>query len=306
MSITLVPLDNDHEQDTPTVIVGKNILLKIKTRQSLSETNDSLREIIGTENLLKETELWEWIRRLQLLTNEIEEYITSSIQFRDYISKLKIEDKEKLYQATFRDFKEKITQKTKEIADIESILNIRLARDTSWNFCGNCDACIGPHEDTLPTNCTVCESEVDKKPTAGFTIRFLEKEIKNYLDGTWLEDYIARIFKKMDWEAWSNGDIMGATGVYHQMDVLAINKLNGKVVIVECKRTAKSEHAYRLITQFLDIQPSCGLLVSIRKVQSDPAINLLTKKPGLKLIEIEGRSDTEVQEMIKDYVERDN
>ncbi len=300
MAINWIPLDNSHEKDSATVLVGKDILIMFKPTNPVPTETDTISQLINTPDLLLKTEILEKVRNLQLLTDKIVETVSTMLRIRDA----------KIPNNILRNFlaqqKKEIIDTANQIARTEDELQLYFAGDHRIYFCSECDAYIGLATDPIPEKCKVCSKPIVKDITKADSIRYLDGLIRNYLQGIWLQDYIAKILNSMDWETWTECSVMGSSGVYHPIDILAINKTHGKVAIIECKRSADGDHAFKLAARFSDIQPSFGLLMSLKKLNSEPGKNLLAKRPGLKLVELEGHSDESIKEKLRGYISRDN
>ena len=304
MAITIIPLDNDHEENEDiSIIVGRDVVVKFIPVQSLVEKNKSLQQIINKENLLTQDSLWDNLKNIQKSSQEIEDTISNIVNFRDTFTGPDTQDIETWISDMFTSYQDKIIEKSDKILQLEKEIRLDLGVTQQWCFCSKCKTYIGQQNVLIPSNCKFCKFET--KSSTIKNIRILDSEVKNYLEGSWLEDYVANIFIKIGWKAWSGCSVMGSTGVCHQIDVLAVDAKTGKIVIIECKRTAKAEHGYRLITQFVDIQPGYGILLSLKKVNSDPILNLLKRKPGLKLLQLENLSDDQVEKNIREFVTSD-
>lgn len=302
MGITLLHLDNSHETDPSTVLVGKDILIMFKPTNPVptGKTHAAIEQLINTPDLLLKKETLEKLWNLNLLTDMIEKTVKNTLQIRD--SNLP----EKILKTFLVQQKKEIEGRANDIAKIEDELQLYLAEDHRVYFCNSCSAYIGLAVDPLPEKCKACNAKVIKDITRAIGIRYLSASIRNYLQGIWLQDYVAKIFKFMEWETWTECSVMGSSGVYHPIDILAINRKLGRVLIAECKKSALGDHAFKLAARFSDIQPSFGLLISLSRLNSEPGRNLLEKKPGLKLIELEDHSDEMIKEKLQGYISRDN
>ncbi|MEK7650068.1 MAG: restriction endonuclease [Patescibacteria group bacterium] len=312
MSLTIEYLDSAVGEESVSVLIGKDILLKFKPQPSVLTANPFLRKVIETPDLLLDRIKLEKLRDLQRLTDEIAESADRSVQFRDTFKSVLTEKDENdedggnRYIRAIKKHHDGAVDKSHQISRIEQELNLYLASDHRWYFCKHCWGFLGALE-SLPKACPACKTLTSKSTEDTESVyRFLQSDVRNYLEGLWFEDYVAKLLKNIGLETWVNCEIMGASGVYHPIDILAIEKKSGKVVICECKRSGRSEHAHRLITQFSDIQCSKAILVSMKKMTGDSMVNLLYKKPGLCLVDgIDSKADSDIEEVLrKEIIEK--
>lgn len=304
MAITLVPLDTSHDENPSTILAGKDILIMFRPTAVIPQ-NSEIKKLINKKDLLTFSELLDNLRDLQLFTDEIEKSVGEMIQFGEFISKAESSRKKKLIEL-FPPIKEQIIKKGLEISKIEDQIQLYFAEEHRMYFCSQCSGYIGIATEALPEQCKVCGEKTVKNIDKMIMVRYLGSSIRNYLQGIWFQDYLAKILRIIGWEAWVECSVMGSSGIYHPVDVLGINKEQGRVLIAECKRTASGDDALTLAARFLDIQPSYGLLASFNKFNSSSGKNLLARKPGLKLLELGGKTDMQIKEDLEGYISKDN
>ena len=172
------------------------------------------------------------------------------------------------------DFLDSVKKREQKLERFTKKLRFDAVRSQPEYFCPNCNGFrSGPDlaaAAATPT-CNVCTHRLKKK-----RIRHLETDVFDYLHGFWVEDYVAELLHETGWQAWSlpSLHIHGASGVRHQIDVLAVK--NGRVLIVECK---KGDFTPSKVVQFLgkyyDIRSHQALAVAVGTIHPD----------GMKMIE---------------------
>lgn len=309
MAVTIIGLGGIEKGDF-SLLVGKTVLLKFTQEPSLLDGSSSLRRFINSKDLLLDTTKLGAVAELVALSGEVQKSLGHSIRRRDSIPLLDMEERKAMmdfYKRSLISLKEKVKENSKRIRQIENELKLYLGQQHELYFCRGCNAYLGPIDEMLPSVCQACKEPATPKTGEGnLSLRFLSEEMINYLNGIWVQDYLARVLRKPGWKTWTECRVMGSSGVDHQIDLLAVNEERGRVVIAECKTQAVSEHAFQLITQFADIQPSFGLLISRNPMNYCEGKSLIEKKPGLKLIELAGKSDDEVGEVLARYIDGDN
>jgi len=85
-----------------------------------------------------------------------------------------------------------------------------------------------------PQQCELCNNLVFQRNAATIPLHEIDPAISDVLsENLWFEEYIAVILRELDFETWTSPDVKGASGIRHEMDVLAIK--NGSIVCAECK-----------------------------------------------------------------------
>jgi len=266
-----------------------------------------IQKLIGTNDLLTKNALLENLRNLAIYTDEIGKEVGEMVRLGEIFSSEENRSRfKKLYETLLPNHRQEIIGRGEKIAQIEDEIQLYFAQEHRLCFCEVCKAYIGPATAALPEQCKVCGTKVVKSIGKAVSVRYLDSDVRNYLQGIWLQDYVSKILIMMGWETHVECEVMGSSGVYHSVDVLGIHVEKGRVLIAECKRSAMGEHAFTLAARFADIQPSFGLLVSLNKLKSGMGKSLLEKKPGLKLLEIGNLTDQQVKAAFDDYISRDN
>ena len=300
MAITIIPLDNSHEKDFPTILVGKDVFLMIKPTKSLIDNNVGISDLIKQTDLLLEKSTLSDLRKLQTLTDKIERRAISSIELADYSEKLDIS----ILKEMFKKEKTTMLESATEIAKIEDRLQLYLADTHDLSFCNNCSAYVGLMTEGLPEECRACGETIIRDIEKSEKVRYLVGKVRNYLQGIWFQDYLAKVLNNMGWEVWVECEVMGSAGVYHPIDILALK--DGKIVIIECKRTPKGDDAFKLAVRFFDIHPSFGVLASFNELESKHGKSLLSKTSGLKFLKMGNISDEEIKRLFDACISGEN
>ena len=101
-------------------------------------------------------------------------------------------------------------------------------------------------------------------------------------DNLWLEEYIAGIFRELEWETWTSVQVHGTSGIPHQVDVLAVNK-RGFVVCVECKNrdTMPRKDVMMFAQKRFDIGSHYGLIALTGEFPEPGTGDIVHKNPAL-------------------------
>ncbi len=317
MAMTIIELDGTSKEDF-SILVGKSVILKFTQEPPLIERSRPLKKLITASlNLLQDTQKLEAIKELVSITGRIQKHLADSISrrdnMRDYINdpETSDEDKADLFDFSKRRqvvMRERIKIASDSIRKVEKDLGgLYVAQAHELYFCDNCSSYLGQVDEMLPNKCMACGTQTNPRPgKPGGSYRFLPDDVHAYLGGKWIQDYSAKLLRRAGWKTWTECWVMGASGVKHQIDLLAVHETQGRVLIAECKTRAVSEDAFQLITQFSDIQPSFGLLISLNGMGVCSGKDLIERKPGLKLIELLNKTDDEAKDVLEKYVSNDN
>lgn len=309
MSIKIEQLDNECKNREITVLVGKNILLKFIPSQSILDSDKRLQSFIKTPNLLL-SDLIRKTKTMAELSKRISDPLSRSIRLQDIfkgMSSRYSSEETKAFEHIKRRFehiKRSVVSIGGQIGGLEKDMNLYLAKDYYLYFCSNCDTYLADSPETLPINCRYCGEEASWGES-NKTVRFLDGEVAGYLDGLWFEDYIAKFLKMIGWKTWCHGHIMGSSGVDYQIDVLAINSSDGRVLVGECKSgQLAGKDVFNFSAQYFDIKSNYGFFFSL-KGASDPRLKEYMKRtPGLCLLDgLESTSDEDMIKKIKKHLE---
>jgi len=313
MAITIEQLDEEYIKQDISILVGKSFILKFIPQKSVYDSNGNLKKFISTPNLLTD-DLSEEVKKIVGFSKEISGLLSDSIKMREMEAKLKLDEnidsEEKPFKTYFSEqlkgIKEKIISKGELIQKIEKNNNLYLAQENSLYFCKECNAYLGDSFESLPENCLSCNQKTNWGNAHNIVkVRFLDNKVSQYLDGLWFEDYIAKFLSKLGWKTWCHGSIMGSSGIPHQVDILAINPVDGRVLIGECKTSKiQKEHIFDISAQFNDIKSYYGFLFSYDKVSNIRLADYMERTAGLCLIDnLKSDSDEKILEKLEKKLE---
>ncbi|MFH1551717.1 MAG: hypothetical protein ABIC36_02450 [bacterium] len=289
-TITVEHIDNYHREADFTIIVGENILLKFVPDRSILKERPKLENIINIPDLVISKELG-WVKKIARISSNLKTSLG------DYVSNWDSGKTDSL-----QDKKEQISKDSLEIATIERNLGFSLSDPHSLAFCmgeNGCGAYVG-EMDTLTIFCHQCKKELEEKDY--ITVNYLDKKITGFLDGgIWFEDYVEKLLKDEGWRVWTHGSVMGASGILHPIDLLAIKE--GKVLIMECKTgKVSSRDISHFIVQKIDISSHFGFFLSVRECSSKNTAVLFSASTSCLIDNIENKSEKDLIEMIRKHL----
>lgn len=298
MPITIEQLDNDGRDNDVTILLGKNLLLKFMPGDSVFFKEKGLQDLIKTSDLLSSRMLTRIMKEKEL-SEEISEQLSRGIKLQeDFADLMKEELFKKAVQKNLEKIKQEVIKRNIEIKDIERETRFFLAKNFPLYFCRGCISYLANSSDSLPDSCKFCGKDTEEDRQT-FT-RFLDARIISYLNGFWLEDYIAKILKRMGWKIWCHGSVMGSSGIYHPIDILAISP-DGKILVAECKSGGfGTKDIFNFSAQYFDIKNPYGLFFALKEKPDSRGKDYMERTPGLCLLDnLEGLADAVIVERIE-------
>jgi len=302
MSIKIEQLDDECRNREITTLVGRNFLLKFIPGKCVLDSHKSLQDLIKTTNLLSSSLIHD-IKKIVKLSNDISAtsgYLSQSVRLQDWFKKINRKEEAPSYFDFFDKIKHKIISTGEQISRIEKEIGLYLAKDHNLYFCSKCHTYLTDSPESLPINCRCCDQSTDWGKSNEI-VRFLEGDVTNYLDGIWLEDYIAKLFRGMGWKTWCHGETMGSSGIDYPIDILAINLADGRVLVGECKSGGiPAKDIFNFSAQYFDIKSNYGFVFSLKEVLEPRLKEYMNRTPGLCLLDnLENLPDKSIIEKIE-------
>lgn len=290
MALTLELLDEEHADSNFIIIVGENTLLKVIPGKSPLDRDTKLQNILRVSNLPLSPEyklMKEIVKLSSIINDHLKNYVETHAKSPERVDPIK----------------KAIVNSSVEIGQKEQQLGFTLTAEQFWCFCSQCKAFIGEHNN-LMTNCP-CGKKIEDEDLERISI--LEGESRGFLEGgIWFEDYMGTLLRNHGWKGWTHGKILGASGIFHPIDLLAIK--DGKVLIAECK-TGKVEtrDISHFVVQKSDIRSNVGYFLSLDKCSGKSTADLIRGKSDLCLIdEIGVLTDDQIINKIDEHINKFN
>ncbi len=300
MGVTLEFLDNSHEKENPIIIIGKEVVLKFIPEKCIIYHKQSLQEFVNKKDLCI-GDLLSATKELIKKSKDTEKKLEEHIKFQEKVYRYQgIKTAEEIKAIDSSNLK--ILGSTKaalgslsaEIKKIDRTFEPILTENFLWFFCKDCISYICGQNDILPFKCPVCGGSLLPQ-----TVTYLDRGVSDYLNGKWFEDYVANLLRKVNWETWCHGSILGASGSQHPLDILAINRSSSKIIVIECKTSEKSfddKDILSFITRCEDIRCYKGLFLVLEECRKDfQDKKMLEKISGLAFVDgLMGLSDQKI------------
>src|SRR6266699_1269313 len=328
MPFVIVPLDS--LDDNFTILLGKNILLKITENvKARTLLDDSLvQKIVSTPNLCNEKTIkmidelrqldasgedlytstfypptatnWESPRdieaRTKILTARISELMNESTTWKFALNYDKVLGAF-VSERTLDEWekREKALLATDE--QLKSISGLELLEPTVAILCPTCKRTLQVGEFKGALNCARCKKDMSRKDVERVPIHRIAESVKRlWVKDFWFEAYMAKLFEKLGWTTWTAVHIMGSSGVPHEIDVLARKESN--VVVVECKTGEVSRnHVFTFLTKTQDLKVNLGILALMR-ARPEPETRSFAKRSRL-LVTLENMSKMDEKQILE-------
>ncbi len=256
------------------LILNNEIVLRFDIKK---EKKDILLEKLKSDSLKK-------FKLLNRKNNSIlKDILISEVEIRTNINKDKngTIDRDKSKE---KDFINGIEIRCKEIVKLGKKLGFNLSGVHKEFYCRKCGAFrTGPgikynkKKKEEKINCLKCRNILISRKFIHLT-----DNVYTYLNGQWLQDYIAHILNSLGWIAWSSSNLFvyGVSGYPHQIDVLAIK--NGVILIVECKTGEFNQKDVKdMLAKYYDIRCHYALAVSLPRMHPE-AKKIIEKNPAIR------------------------
>lgn len=187
-------------------------------------------------------------------------------------SSTKISDKSKI-QSLIDKLSKYISTKNDEILeksnDLQKNFSLQIKLTDTLNvFSCNCGNIF---LETLPSNkkCPFCNENLDIRNCQKGAINVLSEDFKKFIEyNIWLEEGVAKIFRKHDFQTFVRLNIKGKSGIYHEVDILAHTK--NIFLVAECKNTdIKLENVYSTFSKSIDIGTHSSFLIGVGECKDD-------------------------------------
>lgn len=301
MAITLELLDSDGKENDITLLTGKNVLLKFIAEDSVFFSEKGLQGLIKTPNLLN-SDFFKKTLRGKELSEELEKELSEAIRFQELVINL---GGKRIFpggysERKFKKTKDDVISISRDIRKIEKEIKSHLPKNNPLFFCPNCSYYLANSIETLPSSCTFCNKKTEEEKQT--FVSYLDKKIISYLNGFWFEDYMAKILETIGWKIWCHGKIMGSSGIYHPVDILAINLRIGRILVGECKSGSfKGKDIFNFAAQYFDIKSSYGLFFALKGRPDSKGKEYMDKTPGLALLDnLDNLNDEEISKKIEE------
>lgn len=334
MPVSYEYLDSSIREKNITVILGKNILLKLvedSNKQTLLRNslvkkfvsipnlcNDEVRSLINSlmereailtaptfvqtllqakekiESLEPFLELWErmlaplkeskFAKAIERKTSEEDTFFKELFEQEDLLADLMLRVG-KIDKTRLREHEKELLAINKKI---EEKTRIKILVPSTLFICPDCQIILGSPK-IAQKKCYGCNREMSEENAERIPIYKIHDEIKNvWQSNLWFEAYFARLLRKLGCKTWTSVHAMGASGMLHEVDVLAVRK--GTVLVCECKTGKVSRNnVFNFCTKVGDLKAHVSILALIGELPEPETREFVKKNPAIIRLENMGK-----------------
>jgi hypothetical protein len=343
-----IELDSYTKEENPTIIIGRNILLKIiedPNKQALLKSNlvkkfvsasnlssDDTRNLIhrlmeqemymttpslvrsllqNKDKLAELSNLATFVEQIMspLMKTELFKTVQEEQALGDSYAKKMLENKRLLPDLAFR-IKGKVNRKLlkeyeKKLLAIDKEIQKKIGHGllvpSTLFLCPKCNVVLDARE-IDNKKCVCCNSNIDQQNMRRISFYKVHDEIKAiWRSNLWFEAYFANLLRKLEFRTWTSVQAMGASGILHEVDVLAIR--DGTVVICECKTGKVSRNdVFNFHTKVGDLKSHLSILALIGELPERQTREFVKKNPAMIRLENMGKLDE--KDVLKDLANR--
>jgi hypothetical protein len=154
--------------------------------------------------------------------------------------------------------------------------------------------------------CTVCGHTVNQGECLRTYLHGIIPSVMTvWQENLWLEEYVSKLLRSMQWRTWSHVLVLGSSGIRHEVDVLAIKK--SYILICECKVGSISrEDVFSFWTKAYDIRSHVSMLALVGQLPEPETSEFVAKNPSIVMVDKLGdkRKDQIRRELQKSVLAR--
>lgn len=172
---------------------------------------------------------------------------------------------------------------------IQEKTGIDILVPSSLLLCPKCKVILSIGEFRGSKKCYICSESVKRESMERIPINQVHDRIREiWRRNIWFEAYMARLLRKLGFKTWTSVHVMGASGILHEVDVLAIRK--GTVLMCECKTGKVSRnHVFNFNTKIGDLKAHVSVLALVGELPEPETREFVKKNPAIISLENMGK-----------------
>ena len=160
---------------------------------------------------------------------------------------------------------------------------------SSLLLCPKCEVILSIGEFRGSKKCYICSQSVKRESMERIPINQVHDKIREiWRRNIWFEAYMARLLRRLGFQTWTSVHVMGASGILHEVDVLAIRK--GTVLMCECKTGKISRNdVFNFYTKLGDLKAHFSVLALVGELPEPETREFVKKNPTIVSLENMGK-----------------
>ena len=319
--VKIEPLDSESMSEDITIIIGRNILLKLlekdESKQLLSDKlvkkflsvkdfcNDSVSSLIE-ELFTSEITPSSYIKNLlESISNLSRSAWDESLKKLDNIqlnsnqlSHFSLSSGATFFHSTETPGIDRIQSQDKRLVSVNDTikekLGLNLLVPSIVLLCPHCQAELTEDALEKDNKCPFCRKTLSSTEVKQVNIHKIDEKIRSvWRSNLYFEAYMSRLLRTLNWKTWTNVLVMGSSGILHEIDFLGIKA--GTMLIGECKSGKVSRNdVFNFCTKANDVKAHISILALLNELPEPETREFLSKNRGIVTLE-NIRKNTESQ-----------
>jgi len=304
MSITIKRLDNEDWDKDILIVTGGDVIFKLYLRESIYDLDNEVKKFIEFGGLCEKksldkinqlksleeesTDIMDFFKKRRAFAAEYLDKVDSNEDLKRRRKVVKRVEKDKLEEG-----KNRLREISNKLLEISRFFGVKFTNIKKVTFCNDCNFLVSEKEIFETLKCPICEKSITRSFTRDYD--FLNQKIFIYLKGDWFSDYIARLFRSNEWETWTNLYILGASGIIHEIDLLAIHRKTKETLIGECK-TGKigRKDVFTFSTKSQDTSSTFAYFFNIQEISEIDTRKFMNRNGILFVDDIPSKKESEL------------
>lgn len=330
-------LDSSAKKENPTIIIGKNILLKIieDEKKQVLLNDPVVKEFVTIPNLpnnstglmvdklidqdvyldtppllrnilANKDEFEQSMKKMEVFLKLFQPLVESQFA-KGYEEVIKVEEEKIKEMAENKELRQDLMFRVKGQVDekfvstyeknllsiseqFEERTGVKIIVPSNLFICPKCNTHLWDRE-IDDKKCLSCNSPINQSNIKRIPIYRVHEGIKNiWKSGLWFEAYLGSILQKLGYKTWIGVHVMGASGILHEIDVVAIR--DGTLIVCECKTGKISRNdVFNFYTKSGDTKAHISILALIGSFPDTQTRDFVKRNPAIIRLENMGTMD---------------
>jgi RNase P subunit RPR2 len=152
-------------------------------------------------------------------------------------------------------------------------------------ICPNCNVVLSTEEYKTSKKCAMCHKSIRRNKAKMVYVHGVPQPVKEvWSRNLWFEAFIGKLLRKLKWKTYLHVLVLGSSGIFHEVDILAIKK--GTVLVSECKTgKVKRQDVFNFWAKVTDLKAHMGLLVLLQGLPESETRRFIEKNPMIISLE---------------------
>jgi hypothetical protein len=271
----------DNYVDTPPLL--RNIMA---SKEKFEETLKVLEEFVSLFQPLMGSKFFKGFEQVIKFEDEKAKEIVE--ENKEYIQDLAFRVKGQVDEEFVNSYEKNLLSMSSKF---EEETGVKLVVSKNLFVCPNCKSRLWDKE-IADKKCLSCNFSVSQNNVKRIPVYRINDKIKIVWEtGLWFEAYLAILLNKCGYKTWTGVHVMGASGILHEIDVVAIK--DGTLIVCECKTGKISRNdVFNFYTKVGDTKAHLSILALIDDFPDPETRNFVKRNPSIISLEKMGEKDS--------------